>query len=92
MSDQAPRDCTVFRLNPLVPSDAHAQTGPVQKQSPGGVGELPTAKLANGRFEIQQTLSRGGFAAVYRAYDLQLKRVAALTLPHGNMLGNRLRL
>lgn len=44
----------------------------------------PAQTRTVGKFRIHERLGRGGFAAVFRAYDMTLGRWVALKVPHGS--------
>ncbi len=41
-----------------------------------------------GRYEVRERLGRGGFAAVYRAWDPELRRDVAIKVPHAELLAD----
>ena len=45
-------------------------------------------RTLNGRYEIQELLGQGGMAAVYKAFDHNLKRVVAVKLIHSQFSSN----
>ncbi len=64
----------------LVDEGALGAAAPLTPATPDiGERSLP---LQFGRFELQSLVGRGGFGAVYRAYDPQLDRHVAVKIPH----------
>jgi serine/threonine protein kinase len=49
---------------------------------------MPESKLINNRYQIEETLGRGGMAVVYRAQDLTLERTVAIKVLRQNYSGD----
>jgi len=63
------------------PPVSEAPTAPLAGSSSGpGPSSLTPGTLLDGRFRIESFVGRGGFGAVYRAFDVKLERVVALKL------------
>jgi len=46
-------------------------------------------QLLDGRYEIKQTLDRGGMGAVYLAWDSKLEREVVVKIPHARLMTDR---
>jgi tetratricopeptide (TPR) repeat protein len=70
-----------YFAKPVLPG---AEPTPVAGMRIGPEGTLEQL----GQFEVRQTLGRGGFGTVYRAFDSQLGRDVALKVPHWDRVTN----
>ena len=58
----------------LLVADSAPSSGEAPRQAPA----LESGKILNGRYRIEDELGRGGFGAVYRAWDNNLSRACAV--------------
>jgi len=72
-----PADGTV--ADPTRPSDRQS-SAPVLESTPEPPADLPPPESV-GRYAIRTVLGKGGFGAVYKAYDAQLERHVAVKVP-----------
>ena len=61
----------------MLAADVDADRNPLPPRHTGNTSD-PAVGQTLGRYEIRQLLGRGGFGAVYRAFDPQLRREVAL--------------
>jgi hypothetical protein len=73
-------------VGPPGPSSESASERPtVESPSPAAVSAKPNeARVFVGRYEVEGVLGEGGFGAVFRVFDRELRRRAALKVIHAN--------